>query len=96
MILNFLKWYKRNFGYVYLRNAAQPDVLWRFRARHGRVAFEWCGGPFYCRLADNGDVVNVHDKSMSGYGKPYPGWTWQYFYKVGFPLENIRTGGHWS
>ena len=99
MILNFLKWYKRNFGYVYVQADYWPEVMWRFRARRGRIALCWntVAGtiPFVCRLSPDGKVL-IDEPSRAGYGKQYGDWTWRYFYPVGFPLENIKPGGFWK
>lgn len=99
MIKSLIKWHRRNFGYVYLSTADHPGILWRFKARRGRVALCWStlGGtiPFVCRLSPDGRVL-IDKKELAGYGKQYGDWTWRYFYPMGFPLENIRTGGYWS
>lgn len=91
-IFRFLK---RSFGHVYLQDSCNPGVLYRVRARRGKVALTWGGRPFVCRLAKNGELV-IDEKSVCGYGKPYPGWTWRYFIPMGFPLENIKDGGTWK
>lgn len=95
---SILRFLKRNFGHVYLRDEYRPDVLCRFRAKRGRVALLWYTPlgviPFKCRLGKNGELIN-DCKGTRGYGKPYSGWSWMYFVPMGFPLENIRNGGAW-
>ena len=99
MILSLIKWLKRNYGHVYLHTSDHPDILWRFRAKHGHVALAWptlLGTiPFECRLSPDGKVLN-DEEGLAGFGKQYGDWTWQYFYPVGFSLGNIRRGGYWS
>lgn len=98
MIRALIKWWRRNYGHVYLQTAEHPGVLWRFRARHGRVALCWptllgtVG--FKCRLAPDGRVL-IDEEGRAGFGKQYGDWKWQYFYPVGFPLDKIRNGGFW-
>lgn len=96
--MTILKLLKRNFGHVYLNNG-ESDKFYRFRARRGYVAFIWptlIGSiPFRCRLSRDGKVVNMHDRSMSGYGKQYGKWTWRYFLPMGFAPENVSYGGYW-
>ena len=91
-ILCFLK---RNFGHVYLCDKFKPGVLYRFRARWGKVALTWGESPFVCRLAKNGELI-IDEKRLRGYRKPYWGWRWRYFVPMGFPLENIKNGGAWK
>ena len=99
IFLPIIKWFKCNFGHVYVCDGVHLDVLYRFRARRGRVALCWSTFfgtiPFVCRLSKDGKLI-IDDKSRAGYGKQYGQWTWQYFYKAGFPLENIRPGGYWK
>ena len=99
IFLAILKWLKRNFGHVYVKSDTNPDILFRFRARRGRIALIWSTWagiiPFICRLSPDGKVL-IDDKRLAGYGKQYGQWTWQYFYPVGFPLENIKPGGFWK
>lgn len=94
-MMSFIKFLKRNFGHVYLHDAFNPGMLFRVRARRGKVALIWVGDPFVCRLAKNGELV-IDEKHLCGYGKPYHGWTWRYFVPMGFPLENIKDGGAWK
>ena len=94
-----LKFLKRNFGHVYLQNGCDPEKLYRFRARFGRVAFVWStsfgDSPFVCRLEENGEVV-IDGKQYPGYNQQWGEWTWRYFYPMGFPLENLIVGGFWK
>ena len=86
-------WWRRNFGCVYL---SENGADWyRFRARRGRVALVWntlCGAiPFYCRLDESGLVLNDHDDSMRGYGRPYGSWRWDYEPRG----RLVGEGGYW-
>ena len=86
-------WYQRNFGHVYLTQTKWngQTVCWRFRARFGRIALCWWATPFVCRLSPNGDIINITDKCMRGYGNPFPGWKWSYEPTT----ENAMNGGAW-
>lgn len=94
-----IKWWRRNFGHVYLQNGLEPEKLYRFRARFGRVAFVWSTFlgdiPFVCRLEENGKVI-IDGREYAGYNQQWGSWTWRYFYPMGFPLEKLIIGGYWK
>ncbi len=88
-------WWQRNFGHVYLTETRYDGSggrqCYRFKARFGRVNLCWWTGPFICRLAEDGKIVNSFGESMSGFGHPYPGWTWSYEPTTG----DVKEGGAW-
>ena len=98
-LVRLYRWLRRNFGHVYLKDTSVlgNGCQYLFRAKRGRVAFVWhiADGseiPFVCRLAENGEVQNVHNEAMSGYGKQYGGWRWSY---GRFPAGSVKRGGAW-
>lgn len=94
MLTKLRRWWQRNFGCVYL---SRDGIGWyKFRSRFGRVAFVWntlLGEiPFLCELDEETYLVlNRHDETMSGYGRPYG--TWQWSYTPYGPV--IGKGGFW-
>ena len=78
-MMPFVKFLKQNFGHVYLHDALKPGLLFRCRARWGKVALIWCGDPFdtprilnlgreiYARLKETCDICNGNEiKNMAG------------------------------
>ena len=68
-------WWQRNFGHIYA--SANGNDWYRFRARFGCIALVWIFTPFIVRLADDRRLI-ITDEDLSGYGKPYGGWQWDY------------------
>lgn len=99
MMTKLRHWWQRNFGHVYLKDMSVLGDGYQYlcRAKRGRVAFVWhiADGieiPFVCRLAENGEVQNVHNEVMSGYGEQYVGWRWSY---EPFQPGEADKGGAW-
>ena len=98
MLTKLRHWWQRNFGHVYLKDTSVlgNGCQYLFRAKWGKVAMVWDGFgytiPFICRLAENGEVQNVYNKTMSGYGKQYGGWRWSY---EPFKPGEAYKGGAW-
>ena len=88
-------WWQRNFGHVYLTTHNWKGELrcFRFKAWFGKVNLVWiCGGGLVCKLSPTGgDNINIHNKDMLGYGKPFGDWKWSYVPTT----DNPQEGGQW-
>lgn len=92
IFLAILKWLKRNFGHVYVRNSLAPEYLWRFRCRYGRISLVY-------HTEAGIEIVSarlLRDGRIEAPGHAVTNLSWQYFLKMGFPLENVFPGGYWK
>lgn len=74
-MIKFCHWWQRNFGRIYA--SANGKDWYQFRARFGQIALVWGESPFIVRLDPSHRLI-ILDKWLSGYGKPYGGWKWDY------------------
>ena len=88
-LIKLRHWWQRNFGYVYA--SANGKDWHRFYTWFGYITLKWLlGTPFIVRLADDHRLI-IADEDLSGYGKPYGGWRWDYEPHGGF----VDDGGEW-